>query len=231
MARNVQLRQPMQTSGRPVESELVQLADVLREKENLLQTEIDLKLAGFQKWNKDYIDVTRDPLSEDRPLNVEPSFRTAHTQYLMTPPASTDGSQEETSSPSPQLEFAMARFSADEVSYTAQPSYRKRIGRSGRLWIDRRGMKSSSFENVSEDIVNRWKYDSDDDDEPPVYEVDPYDTRALKYRANIPILSSRPPPTPAVAQTLPPAQPISGQAGNPSVQAAPTLANKGYQPS
>tara|TARA_R110002060_G_scaffold44129_2_gene55570 strand:+ start:802 stop:1092 length:291 start_codon:yes stop_codon:yes gene_type:complete len=39
---------------------------------------------------------------------------------------------------------------------------------------------------VDTEISDRWKYDHDDDDEQPVYEVDPYDTKALRFRATIP---------------------------------------------
>jgi enhancer of polycomb-like protein len=67
------------------------------------------------------------------------------------------------------------------------PSFRRRIGRLNRLWIDRRGMANAAPKTEDADQSDRWKYDSDDDEDPPVYEVDPYDTRAIQYRSIIPI--------------------------------------------
>ena len=72
-----------------------------------------------------------------------------------------------------------------EFHGSQQPSFRRRIGRQGRLWIDRRGLASPPREDRRSD---RWRYDSDsEDDEQAVYEVDPFDTRALKFRATIPL--------------------------------------------
>ena len=87
------------------------------------------------------------------------------------------------------------------------PAFRRRFGRLNRLWIDRRGMdhgKPVRLEGPT--FSDRWKYDSDsDDDESSQWEVDPFDTRALKFRATIPInpyvLRGRPqyPPEPSNA--------------------------------
>ncbi|KAG7127816.1 Enhancer of polycomb-like protein 1 like [Verticillium longisporum] len=87
-------------------------------------------------------------------------------------------------------DMAMFRFTAGggggkEKPPTQQPAFRRRIGRLNRLWIDRRGLASPPRED--DDASDRWKYDQDDDEDPPMYEVDPFDTRALKFRATIPL--------------------------------------------
>ncbi len=68
----------------------------------------------------------------------------------------------------------------------AQASYRRRIGRGGLLWVDRRYVKVAT-RALESSVSDRWKYDQDDDDDQPVYEVDPYDTKALKFRSTIPL--------------------------------------------
>lgn len=51
--------------------------------------------------------------------------------------------------------------------------------------IDRRGMHLESREGVDDAIVDRFKYDRDDDDhdDAPVYLIDPYDISSMRYRA------------------------------------------------
>ncbi|RBQ87751.1 hypothetical protein VDGD_20685 [Verticillium dahliae] len=115
----------------------------------------------------------------------------------MTPPASTSedsDAMDVDDEPAPaadKRDMAMFRFTAGgggggkEKPPTQQPAFRRRIGRLNRLWIDRRGLASPPRED--DDASDRWKYDQDDDEDPPVYEVDPFDTRALKFRATIPL--------------------------------------------
>lgn len=179
-----QLRLPSRPDGRPVEADLTLLADVLAQKENLLQMEIDAKIQQHQRWNQNHIDMTREPLMDAR---IQPppdsSFRLATTQYLMTPPASV--SEESSSEQMTELRDIRPFSPPPDDEPHGQPAYRRRIGRLGRLWIDRRGLPSppTDMDNSKSD---RWKYDQDDDDDTPIYEVDPYDTHALKYRATIP---------------------------------------------
>ncbi|RFU79904.1 enhancer of polycomb 1 [Trichoderma arundinaceum] len=190
-----QVRVPVRPDGRPHEQDLVLLSDQLAEKENELRNEIETKVQNHRRWNQNHIDLTRDPLSPVKELGMELKFRPAKTQYLMTPPASNSSeSMDVDDVPEPmQLdkpELAVFQFrGADfgETPQNSQPAFRRRIGRLQRLWIDRRGLSTSSRTDTYE-YSDRWKYDSDDeDDEPPVYEVDPFDTRALKFRATIPL--------------------------------------------
>jgi len=194
-----QLRMPVRSDGRNAEADLAQLRDVLAEKENEMRAEIENKISNHRRWNAHHVDCTRDPLGPVKGQTPEVSFRPATTQYLMTPPASIEsGSQGE---PEPMELDEAAPGSVIQFRGVAQgddspgphPSYRRRIGRLNRLWIDRRGLASPPQESSLTDYSDRWKYDQDDsDDEQPLYEIDPFDTRALKFRASIPIYTRRP---------------------------------------
>ncbi len=196
-----QLRFLVRPDGRSAEADLVLLKDFLAEKENEFRAEIETKIENHRKWNANHIDLTRQPLAPVRDQSVDLSFRPAKVQYLMTPPTSvSNGSMEE---PEPmdldddeEAAPAMMLFERirkeDDVSSRPTPAFRRRIGRNNRLWIDRRGLPTPPRETSGDGYSDRWKYDNDDsDDEQPVYEVDPFDIRALKYRAGIPLYSRR----------------------------------------
>ncbi|KAL1842053.1 hypothetical protein VTJ49DRAFT_6123 [Mycothermus thermophilus] len=182
---------------RLAEADLALLADRLAEKENELRADIEKKVQSHNDWNRNHLDLTRGPLSPVHGPRPDPSFRPAKTQYLMTPPASASSvSLEEPTpmdldKPQPQDLQSVFKFrgvARDQESRENPPMYRRRIGRLNRLWIDRRGMVSPP-RDVSADVLDRWKYDqsSDDEEDVPVYEVDPFDTTALRFRASIPL--------------------------------------------
>ncbi|WYZ38967.1 hypothetical protein EsH8_III_000881 [Colletotrichum jinshuiense] len=190
------LRIAVRPDGRSMEADLLQLADKLAEKENELRTDVESKVHNHRKWNQNHVDLTRDPLSPVKEQGMEASFRPAKTQYLMTPPASTSSDSdamdvdEDTDPVAERGNMSVFQFTAGgggkEKPPNSQPAFRRRIGRLGRLWIDRRGMTTPPRVE-GEEYSDRWKFDQDDEDETPVYEVDPYDTRALKFRATIPL--------------------------------------------
>ncbi|TVY55435.1 Enhancer of polycomb-like protein 1 [Lachnellula cervina] len=187
-APGTQLRLPGRSDGRPLEADLIQLSERLAEKENMLQKEIEEKTQQHRRWNQGHVDLTRDPLSPANGHGPETGFRpaTAQYQYLMTPPSSVTSESFDHPSPAQEKQesFAFRYSSPPEEEPRGQPAYRRRIGRGGRLWIDRRGM-SSAIKN-DENMSDRWKYDQDDEEEQPVYEMDPHDTNALRFRATIP---------------------------------------------
>lgn len=239
------LRMPVRPDGRTVDSDLVLLSDRRAEKENEFRADIETKVQNHRKWNQNHIDLTRDPLSPVREQGMELKFRPAKTQYLMTPPASTS-SQEmeldqedapepmEVDKPNPPIFHFMAGGAGGQ-SDSHQPAFRRRIGRLNRLWIDRRGLKTPPRMLDSNEYCDRWAYDSDsDEDEPPVYDIDPFDTRALKFRATIPLnpyVFRRPQPHPDGNRALPPAQaqaPPQGAAA--AVAAAAVAAQQQQQP-
>ncbi|KAH6987381.1 enhancer of polycomb-like-domain-containing protein, partial [Ilyonectria sp. MPI-CAGE-AT-0026] len=193
------VRAPVRSDGRTLEADLVSLADKLAEKENELRLDIEMKVQNHRKWNQNHIDLTRDPLSPVKDQGAELKFRPAKTQYLMTPPASTSSEMDvdeyspdamQVDKPVDKQDHPVFQFTAGaaiEPPKSNQPAFRRRIGRLNRLWIDRRGMVTPPRAE-GEGYSDRWRYDSDsEDDEPPVYEVDPFDTRALKFRATIPL--------------------------------------------
>ncbi|TDZ22589.1 Enhancer of polycomb-like protein 1 [Colletotrichum sidae] len=189
------LRIPVRPDGRVMEADLLLLADKLAEKENELRADVENKVQTHRKWNQNYVDLTRDPLSPVKDQSMGLNFRPAQTQYLITPPASTSSESDamdidEEETPVENRNMSVFHFRAGgKEKPNHQPAFRRRIGRLNRLWIDRRGMITPP-RTEGEEYSDRWKYDQDDDDEPPVYDVDPYDTRALKFRATIPLATA-----------------------------------------
>lgn len=52
--------------------------------------------------------------------------------------------------------------------------------------IDRRGMRLGSKEGLDDRVVDRFRFDNDEDeDEVPIFVVDPYDIPSMRYRAKI----------------------------------------------
>ena len=188
---------PPRPDGHPPEADLVYLQDVLAEKENEIEREIKLKIAQHAKWNEGYVDLTRAPLTSPLKENMGLNFRTAVTEYLPTPPASvsSENSADDTADMRSPTRRKVDSISVRYASPTydepgrSQPCFRRRIGRGGRLMIDRRGMHVESREGLNAIIVDRYKYDrdddGDDDDEIPTYPIDPYDISSMRYRASI----------------------------------------------
>ncbi|KAI0840164.1 peptidase M22, glycoprotease [Hypoxylon sp. FL0890] len=185
--------------GRSVEpADLVILADKLAEKENELRTDVETKVQNHRRWNHNYVDLTADPLPPVQE-EKEPSFRPAKTTYLMTPPASASDSMETDETPPAEPNESLLRTGFNGVNLSGADheemcSYRRRIGRLNRLFIDRRppkltklnGQRSPPHE-IDYTQSDRWKYDQDDDDdEQPVYEVDPNSSRQMRFRSTIP---------------------------------------------
>ncbi len=189
--------------NRPTETDLNLLADKIARHQEELLLDIEKKVQNHTEWNKNHVDLTRAPLSPVKGQPVEPSFRPAKTQYLMTPPASasTESLEEPTAmdldKPDNEPIFQFKGVSHDQTTSTnTPPAYRRRIGRLGRLWVDRRNVSGSTSlasppREGSELLSDRFKYDQDSDDEDhPIYEVDPYDTRALRFRGSVPLPAS-----------------------------------------
>lgn len=153
-----------------------------------------MRISQHQKWNEGYVDLTKAPLTPPLEENTRSSFRTAMTEYLPTPPASTSSEHSGESVPEP-MSPSHGRDDSIAVRYASpsydglcqsKPSFRRRFGRGGRLMIDRRGMRVQSKECLNSSVVDRFKFDDDDDeDEVPVYVTDPYDISSMRYRAKI----------------------------------------------
>jgi enhancer of polycomb-like protein len=122
------------------------------------------------------------------------NFRSAVTEYLPTPPASVtseasgNGTQVRDESPTRgRGDTIIVRYASptyEEPSHS-QLSFRRRRGRGGRILVDRRGLRLQSPEDIDPIILDRFKYDLDDEDEQPTYVVDPYETLNMRYRASV----------------------------------------------
>jgi enhancer of polycomb-like protein len=172
--------------------ELPLLEAKLNKQNEELRGDIMIKIQNHQNWNRNHVDLTKSPLPPVE--NRQPNFRKAQAQYLLTPPASS-ASGESIEEPTPMdlddgVPSAVVQFKGAPIDENSPPqvmAYRRRVGRLNRLWIDRRPQKSARSPQSSPDN-DQWKYDQDDsDDEQPVYEVDPYDTTCIRFRATIPL--------------------------------------------
>jgi enhancer of polycomb-like protein len=168
-----QLRMPMAPGPGP---ELRTLEDVAAAREREIQREIQTNIEKHIRWNEGFVDKTMAPLTpdiqDDYPSPGE-HFREAMaaTEYLPTPPASisdeesqglpngTDVVMKDVSRPSTPFRYASP---ADEDTVSHMPSFRRRIGRGGRILIDRR-LPRAGRDSFKED--DRWKYDSPDEDD------------------------------------------------------------------
>ena len=190
-----QLRLQTRLDGRGSETDLVTLAEVLERKGQEIDREIKMKMNQHTRWNENYNDSTREPLTP--PLEAENfNFRPAMTEYLPTPPASIasehsgDAAIADASSPHRKQDSTVAvKYTVPSYDVPArnQPAFRRRVGRGGRMMIDRRGMRLESKEDLDPVLVERFKFDQDEDDEDDAstYLTDPYDINNMRYRAAI----------------------------------------------
>ncbi|KAI9768438.1 MAG: Enhancer of polycomb-like protein 1 [Geoglossum simile] len=190
----VQPRIPSRQDGRSAEADLIPLQDVLAEKENEMNRKLEEKIASHHNWNKGYLDLTRMPLTPTIEHTSTFNFRSAVTEYLPTPPASvtseTSGNDTQGQEESPTRsrgDTIIVRYASP--TYDGPPhsqlSFRRRRGRGGRILVDRRGLRLQSPEDIDPIVLDRFKYDRDDEDEQPTYTVDPYDTANMCYRATM----------------------------------------------
>ncbi|KAI1607905.1 enhancer of polycomb-like-domain-containing protein [Exophiala viscosa] len=164
-----QLRMPM-APGPGIE--LRTLEDVTTAREREIQKEIQINVEKHIRWNEGFVDKTMAPLTpeaEDYP-SPDGYFRQAMaaTEYLPTPPASI--SDDEGQYPPEGADLVMKDASrsstpfryaspADDDSVEKMPSFRRRIGRGGRIIIDRK------LPRVRQDVSDdRFKFDCSDND-------------------------------------------------------------------
>jgi enhancer of polycomb-like protein len=167
-----QLRLPISRGG-PGE-DLRLLEDVQADKQKAIEREIELNVQKHIRWNEGFVDKTRAPLTPVSPKSFvsNSDFRQAMptTEYLPTPPASVsddsppnDMMADVDASNSPVLTpFRYASPSEDDLN-TNMPSFRRRIGRGGRLMFDRR-IPFRPKDAPNDPIADRYSFDSDDED-------------------------------------------------------------------
>ncbi|KGO70695.1 Enhancer of polycomb protein [Penicillium italicum] len=180
-----QLRMPLK-AGQGAE-DLQLLEDVQAEKENEILRDIKQNITKHIKWNEGYVDHTRAPLSPspERIFDVA-TFRPAFTAQLPTPPSSESSGEMESS-----LDVTSPLFSRDKLASRAielhdephrMPSFRRRVGRGGRLMIDRRNMGARKVE-MDPIKADRFKFDQEDSDEEHDYDTDAYSIQIMQHRA------------------------------------------------
>ncbi|PGH06653.1 hypothetical protein GX51_02281 [Blastomyces parvus] len=186
-----QLRMPPRPGGQPGD-DLVLLDDVQADKENEVLREIKQNIAKHAKWNEGYVDWTTAPLTPTSDHSFDAEFRPAiTTEYLPTPPASessdhTRDALEEVNRFDALTKFAMTVRQCtppEDESSRNMPSFRRRVGRGGRMMIDRRNLPFRNKSEVDPIKLERFKYDQDDEDIEPIFEMDQFDIQIMQHRA------------------------------------------------
>jgi enhancer of polycomb-like protein len=171
--------------------DLQMLDDIQADKENEIKRDIQTKVAQHSQWNRGYHDLTRFPLTPTSPKGFPLEFRPAAVAYLPTPPASASSEQSneallDVASPS-HREREPVRYSSPCEDTGKPPSFRRRLGRNNRLWIDRRmPSEKADMTGIDPDVLDRFKYDHDDDDDEELeVEIDSFDPFHMRYRAHL----------------------------------------------
>ncbi|KAJ5873449.1 Enhancer of polycomb-like protein 1 [Penicillium subrubescens] len=183
-----QLRMPLKPGLQGAE-DLQLLEDVQSEKENEILRDIKANIAKHIKWNEGFVDHTRAPLSPSPERTFDAAaFRPAFTAQLPTPPSSQSSSNVLDTS----LDVTSPLFSKDKLASRAlelhdephrMPSFRRRVGRGGRLFIDRRNLVARCKVELDPFKADRFKYDQEDSDEEPTYDTDAYSIQIMQHRA------------------------------------------------
>ncbi|QDS70041.1 hypothetical protein FKW77_003995 [Venturia effusa] len=208
----------VRADGRPPDSDLVQLADEKATREAAINSMIQDNIQKHKAWNMDWVDQTWRPITP--PLETanggRNSFRAAYSQPLPTPPSSISEGEDTIMmdggrTPNPHEDKTVAKLPIRYASPPADPqtgygmtlrsSFRRRQGRGGRLFIDRRGLKrprsedsddedrskilSPPFSARREREEDRSLYDIDSDEDTQVYYTDPYDDWNINYRVAV----------------------------------------------
>ncbi|OKL57009.1 Enhancer of polycomb-like protein 1 [Talaromyces atroroseus] len=174
-----------QRPGTQAAEDLQLLEEVQAEKENEIIRDIKQNLQKHLKWNEGYIDHTTAPLTPSPKRSFEAAFRPAITTQLPTPPSSdsSDANDVALDSLHPYFRDRFASMDMDDDT-TKMPSFRRRVGRGGRVMIDRRNLATKFKSDIDPIILDRFKYDGDDDDdEDLVFERDKYDIQIMQHRA------------------------------------------------
>jgi len=175
------------------DSDLVLLDDVMAKKKEEIERFMEERKAWHANFNKGWVDATFRPITPPLESSNKSSFRTAVAEYLPTPPASVsskdsgDNLQADDDTSMGDDSAVTVRFVSPppEVSMQSRPSYRRRIGRGGRLMIDRRGLKRPWTEDVDDRVVDRYAYDQDSDEEEEIYPYNPFDNDHIRYRIHL----------------------------------------------
>jgi enhancer of polycomb-like protein len=191
---------PMRADGRVPDSDLHLLSEDRLKREHEVNNIIQESMVKHRIWNNGMVDHTWRPITPPLEMGFKPSFRAAVTEYLPSPPNSTseddnatnsashpqkiNSSQQNKSNEDPTTPFRYVSPPPD--SGTPRMSFRRRIGRGGRMWMDRRGPSRNHYKNSPGELDDRprerMEYDVDSDEDSDVYLNDPYDNLNIRYR-------------------------------------------------
>jgi enhancer of polycomb-like protein len=184
--------------GRLVDGDLVYLEEQQAKRSEAIDSFIEDNLVKHQKWNVGWVDATWRPITPPlEPAAAKSDFRTVFTEsQLPTPPASVsdeEGADAMAVAPlnkQPQSDprrSARIRFATppDDVPFQDQSRFRRRIGRGGRVMIDRRGVKRQKTERVDDRQADRWRFSGDSSEDEQTYPVDWTDNLHIRYRIMI----------------------------------------------
>ncbi|KAF2203432.1 hypothetical protein GQ43DRAFT_264984 [Delitschia confertaspora ATCC 74209] len=195
MGPKAQLTRP---DGRIWDSDLVYLEEQQAKRTEAIDAFIEENLIKHQKWNVGWVDQTWRPITP--PLDQAASrqnFRPVFTNSQLITPPSSDSSEQlgdtmDIDQPAEKREphrNAIIRHGTppDDVLYEDQPRFRRRMGRGGRVMIDRRGLKRKAdhIGPIDERVAHRFKYDGDSSGDEEVYPVDWTDNVHIRYRIMI----------------------------------------------
>ncbi|KAJ5663624.1 hypothetical protein N7507_004355 [Penicillium longicatenatum] len=225
-----QLRLPLK-GGLNGAEDLQLLEDVQAEKENEILRDIK---ANITKHIKSYPSATFPP--PERIFDAA-AFRPAFTAQLPTPPSSESSGEIDT------IDATSPLFSRDKLASRAMemhdephrmPSFRRRVGRGGRLMIDRRNFAARCKLEMDPVKADRFKFDQEDSDEEPVHEIDGYSIQIMQHRAITMAKAREQAAVAAQAHAQAQAQAVQAQAqqrrlqgdqpGNPGAPPAPSVA-------
>lgn len=178
---------PPKAATQPAE-DLQLLDDVQAEKENEIIRDIKQNITKHIKWNEGYVDFTRAPLSPSPDRTFDAAFRPAITTQLPTPPSSESSDNMPDSAIDTRSAIALPNKLAPHAMELSEdtskmPSFRRRIGRGGRLFIDRRNLAARCRVELDPWKADRFKYDQEDSDEELDYVRDQFDIQIMQHRA------------------------------------------------
>jgi enhancer of polycomb-like protein len=182
--------------GRLVDGDIVYLEEQQAKRTEAIDSFIEDNLVKHQKWNVGWVDATWRPITPPlEPPAAKSDFRTVFTEsQLPTPPASvSDGEGADATAVVPSSKqtnsrrVARIRFATppDDVPFHDQSRFRRRIGRGGRMMIDRRGVKRQKTERVDDRLADRWRFSGDSSEDDETYPVDWTDNLHIRYRIMI----------------------------------------------
>jgi enhancer of polycomb-like protein len=183
------LRIPLRQDGKPPDADLRQLSatraeELKRQQERVLQLK---KLRPIPKFPM--VDTTIDAVTKQpnaAPMPPASDFCSVQTYYLPSPPLSAESSVASPEDEPAQGHGQVSIIQASPKKTPARnlPTFRRRLGRGGRILIDRRGRASISTDSLDPMVLDRIRYDNDDDleEQSLVFPIDPHSDRCGSFR-------------------------------------------------